>query len=141
MQDLLQRIPHVTFGAPAGATDLHVTFDEREVPTEALTKKFSVDPGKHTVHAEGTLNGGVPLTFDQEYDGQRGGAAHRQVALSSPPSEYLTPGQLRCMLQAKCQDEVVKCLPQNRKNLVVKAGLDMAGYARHDARLRRSRRR
>ncbi len=126
--DLLLRIPHVTFQAPPGATDLHVTFDEREVPGEALTKKFSVDPGKHTVHAEGTLNGGVPLTFDQEYTVNEGELLTVKVALASPPSEYLTPGQLRCMLQSKNQEDVLKCLPQNRKNLVVKAGFDMAGY-------------
>jgi tetratricopeptide (TPR) repeat protein len=129
VQDLLLRIPHVTFQAPPGATDLHVSFDERDVPTESLTKKFSVDIGKHKVHAEGTLNGGVPLTFDQEYEVKEGELLTVKVALSSPPSEYLTPGQLRCMLQAKSQDEVVKCLPQNRKNLVVKAGMDFAGYA------------
>jgi len=129
VQDLLQRIPHVTFQAPPGSTDLHVTFDEREVPSEALTKKFSVDPGKHTVHAEGTLNGGVPLTFDQEYTVNEGELLTVKVALSSPPSEYLTPGQLRCMLQAKNQDDVLKCLPTNRKSLVVKAGFDTAGYA------------
>ena len=129
VQDLLLRIPHVTFQAPPGATDLHVTFDERDVPTEALTKKFSVDIGKHTVHAEGTLNGGVPLTFDQEYDIKEGELLTVKVALSSPPSEYLTPGQLRCMLGAKTQDEVIKCLPQNRKNLVIKAAMELAGYA------------
>jgi hypothetical protein len=99
------------------------------VPGEALTKKFSVDPGKHTVHAEGTLNGGVPLTFDQDYNVNEGELLTVKVALSSPPSEYLSPGQLRCMLGAKSQDEVIKCLPQNRKNLVIKAGLDVAGYA------------
>ncbi|MGO8999305.1 MAG: DUF3570 domain-containing protein [Polyangiaceae bacterium] len=128
VQDLLLRIPHVTFVAPPGCKDLHVTFDEREVPDDALTKKFSVDLGEHTVHAEGTLNGGVPLTFDQKYTVHEGELVTIKVALSSPPSEYLTPGQLRCMLQAKSPDEVVKCLPQNRKNLVVKAGLDVAGY-------------
>ena len=106
-----------------------MTFDEREVPSEALTKKFSVDPGHHPVHAEGALNGGVPLTFDQEYTTNEGELLTVKVALSSPPSEYLTPGQLRCMLQSKSQDDVLKCLPQNRKNLVVKAGFDVAGYA------------
>ena len=65
--ELLQRIPHVTFAPPPGATDLNVTFDDRAVPTDALTKKFSVDPGTHTVHAEGELNG-LPLTFDKEYE-------------------------------------------------------------------------
>jgi hypothetical protein len=33
------------------------------------------------------------------------------------------------MLQSKNQEDVLKCLPSNRKNLVVKAGFDMAGYA------------
>ncbi len=129
VQDLLLRIPHVTFQPPPGATDVQVTFDERDVPTESLTKKFSVDPGEHSVHAEGTLNGGVPLTFDQKYTVNEGELLTVKVALSSPPSEYLTPGQLRCMLQAKSQEDVLKCLPQKGKNIVVKAGFDMAGYA------------
>ncbi len=80
------------------------------------------------MHAEGTLNGGVPLTFDQEYQVKEGELLTVKVALSSPPSEYLSPGQLRCMLGAKSQEEVIKCLPQNRKNLVVKVGLDVAAY-------------
>ena len=129
VQDLLTRIPHVTFQAPPGATDLHVTFDERDVPNESFAKKFSIDPGKHSVHAEGTLNGGVPLSSDQDYEVKEGELLTVKIALSSPPSEYLTPGQLRCMLGAKSPEEVIKCLPQNRKNLVVKAGLDIAGYA------------
>jgi tetratricopeptide (TPR) repeat protein len=128
VQDLLLRIPHVTFIPPTGAEDLHVTFDDRDVPNESLTKKFSVDAGKHTVHAEGTMNGGVPLSFDQDYDLKEGELLTVKIALSSPPSEYLTPGQLRCMLSAKTPEEVVKCLPTNRKSLVVKAGLDVAGY-------------
>ena len=79
VQDLLVRIPHVTFQPPVGATDdLHVTFDDRDVPTDALTKRFSIDPGKHTVHAEGTLNGGVPLTFDQDYQVKEGELLTRQ---------------------------------------------------------------
>ncbi len=129
VQDLLQRIPHVTFQVPGGATDLHVTFDERDVPSDAYSKKFSVDPGTHKVHAEGSLNGGVPLAFEQDYEVKEGELLTVKVALSSPPSEYLTPGQLRCMLGAKTQDEVIKCLPQNRKNLVIKAGMELAGYA------------
>ena len=48
--------------------------------------------------------------------------------MQSKGSEYLTPGQLKCMLGAKSQDEVVKCLPQHEKNLVVKAGWDFSAY-------------
>jgi Tfp pilus assembly protein PilF len=129
VQDLLVRIPHVTFQPPKGATDLQVTFDERPVPTESLTKKFSIDPGHHVAHAEGALNAGLPLAFDAEYDVHEGELLTVQITLTAPSSEYLTPGQLRCMLAAKNQEEVVKCLPQNKKNLVVRAGFDVSSYA------------
>jgi hypothetical protein len=124
--DLLQRIPHVTF-LPPGADDLTVTFDDRPVPTESLTKKFSVDPGKHRVHAEGLLNG-IPLAFDKEYDLKEAQLLTVQIVLATQAPEYLTPGQLKCMLSAKSQDDVLKCLPQGRRPLVVKAGFDMSGY-------------
>ncbi len=125
--DLLQRIPHVTFQPPPGATDLAVTFDDRPVPTEALTKRFSVDPGKHQVHADGVLNG-IPLTFDKEYELKEGQLLTVIIVLSTQAPEYLTPGQLKCMLSAKNQEDVIKCLPQGGRPLVVKAGFDFSGY-------------
>lgn len=125
--DLLARIPHVTFVVPAGITDLGVTFDDRAVPNDALSKRFSIDPGKHTVHAEGA-QGSIPLTFDEEYDVKEGELLTVTLALKSQGSEYLTPGQLKCMLGAKSQEEVVKCLPQDQKSLVVKIGLEGALY-------------
>lgn len=67
VKDLLDRIPHVTFAPPAGVTDLVVKFDDRPVPSNAFTKKFSVNPGKHQVIAEGLVNG-LPATFEQEVD-------------------------------------------------------------------------
>jgi hypothetical protein len=127
LEELLGRIPHVTFVPPAGVTDLTVTFDERAVPSTSLTKKFSIDPGKHAVHAEGT-QGAIPLTFDESYDVKDGELLTVTITLKSAASEYLTPGQLKCMIQAKNQEEVVHCLPQNQKNLVVKAGYDLSGY-------------
>ena len=129
VQDLLARIPHVTFAPPKGATDMQVTFDDRDVPAESLTKKFSIDPGHHVAHAEGSLNAGLPLSFDGEYDVKEGELLTVTITLSSPSSEYLTPGQLKCMLAAKNQEEVVKCLPQNRKNLVIRAGFDVSSYS------------
>lgn len=125
--ELLQKIPHVTFQAPAGASDLAVTFDDRPVPRDALTKRFSVDPGKHTVHAEGVLNG-VSMTYDEEYDVKEAELVTVVITLKTQASEYLTQGQLKCMLGAKSQEEVLRCLPQNKKNIVVKAGMDVSGY-------------
>jgi hypothetical protein len=129
--DLLARIAHVTFVPPQVATEVTVTFDQRPVPAESLAKRFSVDPGKHTVHADGTVNH-IPLSFDQEYEVKEGQLLTVQIVLASPAPEYLTGGQLKCMLVAKTQEEVVKCLPQEHKNLVVKAGFDIGGYADTD---------
>jgi hypothetical protein len=129
--DLLSRIPHVTFVPPPLATSVTVTFDDRPVPVESLTKKFSVNPGKHAVHAEGTMNS-IPMTFDKEYTVNEGDLVTIEIVLASPSSEYLTGGQLKCMLAAKTQEEVVKCLPQESRNLVVKAGFDVGGYTDTD---------
>ena len=51
------------------------------------------------------------------------------LVLKSQAPEYLTPGQLKCMLGAKSQDDVLKCLPQKTKPLVVKAGTQLSGYS------------
>jgi hypothetical protein len=104
-----------------------VTFDDKPLPDEALGKSSAIDPGKHTVHADG-VQGGIPLSFDGEYDVKDGELLTVELTLRSQASEYLTPGQVKCMLSAKSQEEVVKCLPESRKNLVVKLALDSSAY-------------
>lgn len=128
VKELLDRIPHVTFVPPPGVSDLKVTFDDRTVPTNALTKKFSVDPGKHTVVAEGTING-FPSSFQEEYDIKEKDFVTIRITLRPPSNDFITPGQIKCMLAAKSQEEVQKCLPQNRKSLVIRLGGDMSGYS------------
>ena len=125
---LLRRIPHVTFQPAPGMEDIQVTFDERAVPFKALTKRFSIDPGDHHVHAEGTQNG-IPLSLDAKYEVGEGQLLTVPLVLKSQAPEYLTPGQLKCMLGAKGQDDVIKCLPQKSKPLVVKAGTQLSGYS------------
>lgn len=127
VEGLLQRVPHVTFQLPVGVDDLVVTFDERAVPATGLTKHFSIDPGEHKLHAEGTQNG-IPLSLDATYQVAEGQLLTVQLVLKSQAPEYLTPGQLKCMLGAKDQDDVVKCLPQKSKPLVVKAGTQLSAY-------------
>ncbi|HVJ94721.1 MAG TPA: DUF3570 domain-containing protein, partial [Labilithrix sp.] len=127
VKELLERIPHVTFVPPAGVRELKVTFDDRPVPIDALKKKFSIDPGKHKVVAEGTVNG-FPSTFEEEYDVAEKELVTVHITLKPPTNDFITPGQIKCMLAAKSQEEVQKCLPQNRKNLVVRLGTDISGY-------------
>lgn len=128
VKELLERIPHVTFVPPPGVQDLSVKFDDRPVPLEALTKKFSVDPGKHKVVAEGGVNG-FPATFDEEYDVKEKEFVTVRITLKPPANDYITPGQIKCMLAAKSQEDVQKCLPQNRKNIVIRAAMDLSAYS------------
>ena len=128
VKELLDRIPHVTFVPPPGVQDLSVKFDDRPVPNDALTKKFSVDPGKHRVVAEGSVNG-FPATFDEEYDVKEKEFLTVRITLKPPANDYITPGQIKCMLAAKSQEDVQKCLPQNRKNIVVRLAADLSGYS------------
>ena len=131
VEQLLRRVPHVTFQPPLGVDDLQVTFDDRQVPIRALAKRFSIDPGEHVVHAEGTQNG-IPLTFDQKITVGEGQLVTVPLVLKSHAPEYLTSGQLSCMLGAKNQDDVLKCLPQKNKPLVIKMGTQLAGYSDTD---------
>ena len=128
VKELLDRIPHVTFVPPPGVQDLSVKFDDRPVPLDALTKKFSVDPGKHKVVAEGGVNG-FPATFDEEYDIKEKEFVTVRITLKPPANDYITPGQIKCMLAAKSQEDVQKCLPQNRKNIVIRAAVDLSAYS------------
>ena len=128
VKELLDRIPHVTFVPPPGVQDLSVKFDDRPVPLDALTKKFSVDPGKHKVLAEGSVNG-FPATFEDEYDVKEKEFTTIRITLKPPANDYITPGQIKCMLAAKSQEDVQKCLPQNRKNIVIRAAIDLSAYS------------
>ena len=127
VEGLLRRVPHVTFQLPVGVENLVVTFDDRAVPVAALSKHFSIDPGDHKLHAEGTQSG-IPLALDATYQVGEGQLLTVQLVLKSQAPEYLTPGQLKCMLAAKNQDDVVRCLPQKTKPLVVKAGSQLSAY-------------
>jgi tetratricopeptide (TPR) repeat protein len=126
--ELLERIPHVTFDLPQGVADLRVTFDERPVPTPSLRKKFSVDPGKHKVVAEGTVNG-FAASFEEEYDIEEKELLTVRITLAPPANDFVTQGQIKCMLAAKSQEEVQSCLPRNQKSLVVRIAGDLSGYA------------
>lgn len=128
VRELLERVPHVTFVPPAGVRDLSVRFDERPVVLSTLTKKFAVDPGKHKVVAEGTVNG-FPSSFEEDIDVKEKELVTVAITLKPPANDYVTPGQIKCMLTARSQEEVQKCLPQNRKSLVVRVGGDLSGYS------------
>jgi hypothetical protein len=127
LAQLLPRIARVSFTAPPGVTDLNLTFDGKPVPVQQLGKTFSVDPGHHVAHAEAVINAN-PMVFDRQYDLADGESLSVDVLLVPPKPEYLTVGQLKCVLVARTQEEVSRCLPQDRTPLVVKVGFEFSAY-------------
>lgn len=128
---LLQHIAHVVFVLPAGVSDLQLTFDGKPVPLETAAKKFAVDPGMHTVHAEGTLSG-LPVSFDKTYEVTDGELVTAAILMVPRTSEFLSGSQLRCILGARNQTDIFKCLPQSGTHYVERASVDMGGYSDTD---------
>lgn len=85
LAELLPKIAHVTFKVPAGVGALKVTFDEKVIPTEKLTQAFSIDPGQHKAHAEGSVSG-VFMSFDQTLDVKEGETNEVESGSSRPRS-------------------------------------------------------
>jgi len=125
LQDLLPKIPHVEFVVTQKVGDLAVKFNDKPVPSERLTQQFAIDPGTHTVHAEGSVQG-VLMTFDQTIEVKEAETARVEIRLKPT---VLTPGQLQCMLAAKTENEIKACLPQKESRLLVRAGTQVSAYA------------
>lgn len=128
VKQLIELMPHVTFRAPeSGVSGLEVTFDGREVPTESLSKQFSVDPGTHTVTATGNVDGSR-YVFEETRTIKEKELAEFIIKLT-PPDAPITKPMLECLANAKNQEEVNKCLPQKRRALVVRLGTDLSAYS------------
>lgn len=121
---LLPKLSHVKFERPAEVTDLQILFDDRPIPEARLGENFTIDPGPHDVHAEGLLRG-ARVSSDEKFDVKEGETALVKIKLKPVA---LTKGQLECMVSAKTQEEIVACLPQDRKPLRVYVGIDTSAY-------------
>jgi hypothetical protein len=129
VEELLKRVPHVTFAPPTtgGVTDIKTTFDDKPVPPESWNKPFSVDPGTHKIHAEGMAND-IKLVFDQSLDFKDTQSLTVRITLKPESPKFLTEGQMICMRTAQSQDEVAKCLPDAKPPIVVRVGVAMSAY-------------
>lgn len=124
VQILLPKLAHVKFERPVEVQELQVTFDERPIPEARLGESFTIDPGTHSVHAEGLLRGGR-VSSDESFEVKEGETTSVKIKLKPAA---LTKGQLECMVSAKSQEEILACVPRDRKPLVVHVGMDMSGY-------------
>ena len=123
--ELLPKLAHVTFQVPVGVSELKIVFDDRPIPPERHGDNFTIDPGTHKVHAEGVLRG-VRVSYDDEKIAVAEGQTI-QVKITLKPAA-LSGGQLECMVAAKTQEEILACLPSEKKALAVHLALEMSGY-------------
>jgi tetratricopeptide (TPR) repeat protein len=121
---LLPKLAHVRFERPVEVTELQITFDDRPIPEARLGESFTIDPGTHVVHAEGLLRG-ARVSSDEKLEVKEGETAVVKIKLKPVA---LTKGQLECMVSARTQEEILACLPQDRKPILVHAALDVSGY-------------
>ncbi len=135
VKQLIERIPKITFKPPPGnVTDLAVTFDGRPVPGDSLTKKFSIDPGKHTVVAEGKINGYTAQKFEKEVEVAEAATVVVEIVLQ-PQDGALTPQQIKCLEDIpktlpldEIQKRITECIGEKKNNIVVKLGADLNAY-------------
>ncbi len=123
--ELLPKLAHVTFQIPTGVSDLRIAFDDRQIPPERQADNFTIDPGTHKVHAEAVLRG-ARVSYDDDKVRVAGGQTV-SIKITMKPAA-LTGGQLECMVSAKTQEEILLCLPSEKKALAVHLGLEMSGY-------------
>lgn len=132
INELLQRIPRVTFVAPSDVTELEVTFDKtKNVPTDKLNKQFATDPGKHSVRATGKVNG-QPHEYEQEFEVKEREIATVRINLTKmriDVSNDIPRAQLECLMAAKSKEEYDACLDKGGSELVVRIASDISAYS------------
>lgn len=122
--ELLPKLARVKFELPKEVDDTKVVFDDRPIPPNRLAESFTIDPGTHSVNAEGVLRG-VRVSYAEKVEAKEGETVVVKVTMKPAA---LTEGQLKCMVAAKTQEEILACLPSESKPLLVKAGLDVSAY-------------
>src|SRR5262249_18396863 len=98
--------------------------DGRPVPNDKLRQQFSVDPGRHVVHAED----GYGAVFEQDYTLREGESLTIEIKLKAPETD-IDAYTRRCMLRARTWEEVKRCKEgTSRSPLVIKAGTGISAY-------------
>ncbi len=112
------RTSKVTFVlATESVSDLSVTFDDRDVPLESLTRWFSIAPGKHVVRARATVRG-LPHTFEREIEVDDGQAATVRIDLALQGHMPCCVTDPACVRAAKTEAEVARCMEDTRRGSV-----------------------
>jgi tetratricopeptide (TPR) repeat protein len=123
--ELLPKLAHVTFLVPPDVSEMKIVFDDRPIPPERQGDNFTIDPGKHKVHAEAAFRGARVSFDDDKIQVAEGQTVQVKITFSGTA---LTAEQIRCMVSAKTPEDVQICVGTDKKALAVHLALDMSGY-------------
>jgi hypothetical protein len=100
----------VTFTPPADVKGLSVTFDGARVPVGSMaTRAFTIEPGRHKVHATG-IRAGNEVAYEAEFQIEPG----QFVLIALPMTEVAgasgSPQASGCLSPTKTEEEVNQCI-------------------------------
>ncbi len=128
---LRRRLPVLIIEVPADVDDLVVKLDGSTLPDDLLDQEMPVNPGPHTIAAEGKREG-LPLRFEQEVLLEVSKRLTVEVRLAAGPPKWATRRELKCMLEAQSPDDFAKCLNKRTSStadLTVRLGVELSGYS------------
>jgi hypothetical protein len=114
-KSLATRIAHVTFALPAGFADVEVSFDDRAVAPDNITRTFSVDPGIHHVAGRASRDG-KSYVFETDITLEDAQSKSIALALVEDPMRELYDELQFCAMMADehACDRFQKCLDAAR---------------------------
>ncbi|HZF47080.1 MAG TPA: DUF3570 domain-containing protein [Polyangiaceae bacterium] len=129
-KELREKIPKLVIQKPAKVTDLVVKMNDTVVPPEKIGGEIWVNPGQRVIQATGKIEG-AEVEFEQVINAAEGETATIDIQLV--PKGSKDRKTVRCVLEAKTQDEVAKCLgtASGASDLTKRMSLEVSGY--HDS--------
>ncbi len=128
---LRRRLPVLIIEAPEDAEELVVKLDGTTLPDDLLEEEMPVNPGPHTISAQG-LRDGLQLRFEQEVLLEPSKRLTVNIRLAPGPPKWATRRELKCMLEAQSPDDFAKCLNKRTSStadLTTRLGIELSGYS------------
>jgi tetratricopeptide (TPR) repeat protein len=126
---LQQRMPRLAIEQGKEVDDLIVKLDGAELPIEVLGIEIEVDPGEHTVTAEGTEDG-LPMGFEDTVRAEPNRTSTVRLNLTPGSPDAETQRFLRCRAEGKALEDCLGKTEPIGGNLKFRVALEASGY--HD---------
>lgn len=127
---LQRQMPTLVLQAPDDVSDLIIKLDGAELPAEAiLDVEIEVDPGEHTVTAEGTADG-LPVGFEQKVLLKPSKTVTLLLTMSPGNPDPQTQRILRCLAEGKSPEDCLKKTESVAGDLKFRIAIEASGY--HD---------